>query len=77
MDWPFNECFRQEGNQTTTQKFKNPASEGWRYYRNVADHLTRGEKLVITAEWARHPIHILELADRSAQKGRALKAKYR
>ncbi|HVM60397.1 MAG TPA: Gfo/Idh/MocA family oxidoreductase [Verrucomicrobiae bacterium] len=76
LDWPFNECFRQEGNQTTTRRFKNLASEGWRYYQNLADHLTKGEKLVITAEWARRPIHILDLADRSAQKGMALRAKY-
>jgi predicted dehydrogenase len=76
LDWPFNECFHQEGGQTTTQKFKNPAGEGWRYYQNLADHLTKGTELVITPEWARRPIHILELADRSAQMGAALKAKY-
>jgi predicted dehydrogenase len=76
LDWPFNECFRQEGGQTMAQKFKNPAGEGWRYYQNIADHLTKGTELIITPEWARRPIHILELADRSAQKGAALKAKY-
>jgi scyllo-inositol 2-dehydrogenase (NADP+) len=77
LDWPFNECFRQDGNQMTTQKFRNPASEGWRYYQNIADHLTKGAELVITPEWARRPIHILELADTSARTGRALKAKYK
>ena len=77
LDWPFNECHRVDGGQTTVRKFKNPAAEGWRLYQNVADHLTKGEKLVITAEWARRPIHILELAARSAEKGAALKAKYR
>jgi len=77
LDWPFNECIRQDGSQTTTQRFKNPASEGWRYYQNVADHLTKGEKLVITPEWARRLIHILELADLSARKGSALRAKYK
>jgi len=76
LDWPFNEYFRQEGDQTTTRKFKNPAGEGWRYYQNIAEHLTKGTELVITPEWARRPIHILELADRSAQKGVALKARY-
>ena len=76
LDWPFNEYFRQEGGQTTTRKFKNPAGEGWRYYQNIAEHLTKGTELVITPEWARRPIHILELADRSAQKGVALKARY-
>jgi scyllo-inositol 2-dehydrogenase (NADP+) len=77
LDWPFNECFRQDGSQTTTKKFRNPASEGWRYYQNVADHLTKGTELVITPEWARRPIHILELADTSARKGETLKAKYK
>ena len=48
LDWPFNECFCQDGSQMTTQKFRNPAGEGWRYYQNVADHLTKGAELVIT-----------------------------
>jgi scyllo-inositol 2-dehydrogenase (NADP+) len=76
VDWPFNECFCQDGSQTTTQRFRNPASEGWRYYQNIADHLTKGTELVITPEWARRPIHILELADLSARTGRAVRAKY-
>ena len=41
---------------------KNPAGEGWKLYQNVADHLVKGEKLIITGEWARRPIHILDLA---------------
>jgi predicted dehydrogenase len=77
LDWPFNECSRQDGEQATTRKFKNPAAEWWRYYQNLADHLTKGTELVITAEWSRRLIQIIELADRSAQKGAALKAKYR
>ena len=55
----------------------NPRSEGWRFYQNIADHVTTGAALVITPEWARRPIHILDLARRSAEKGVALKAKYR
>ena len=35
------------------------------------------EKLVITGEWARRPIHILDLANRSATRGRAIKARYK
>jgi scyllo-inositol 2-dehydrogenase (NADP+) len=77
LDWPFNECHRADGGQTTVTRCKNPAAEGWRFYQNVADHLTKGAKLIITAEWARRPIHILELAGQSAKKGTALKAKYR
>lgn len=47
------------------------------YYNNVAAHLTSGDKLIITAEWARRPIHILDLANRSAKAGRSLMAKYK
>jgi scyllo-inositol 2-dehydrogenase (NADP+) len=54
-----------------------PKSEGWRFYQNIADHLTKGTPLVITGEWARRPIHILDLAARSAREGRALPALYR
>ena len=50
---------------------------GWKLYQNVADHLVTGAKLVITPEWARRPIHILDLAGRSARLGRALPAVYR
>ena len=56
---------------------RNPESESWRLYQNVADHLTKGTPLVITPEWARRPIHIIDLANRSARRGVALKARYR
>jgi len=62
--------------ETVVRKGKNPPSEGWKLYQNVADHLVKGEKLIITGEWARRPIHILDLACRSAVKGTTLKAKY-
>ena len=77
LDWTFNECLRQNGADTKIQRLRNPAGEGWRFYQNIADHLTKGAKLVITPEWARRPIHILELADLSARKGTALPAKYK
>lgn len=54
----------------------NPPSEGHKLYQNIADHLVKGEKLIITGEWARRPIHILDLADQSARKHCALKASY-
>ena len=56
---------------------KNPPSEGWRFYQNIADHLVRGKPMVITPQWARRPIHILDLACRSAKAGRAMKATYK
>jgi len=65
----------QDGKQITT-RMPNPAAEGFRYYENVRDHLVKGRPLVITAEWSRRPIHIIDLAVQSACKGRALAAKY-
>jgi scyllo-inositol 2-dehydrogenase (NADP+) len=46
------------------------------YYKNVAQHMCGKEDLVITPQWARRPIHVLDLAARSAKAGRAMKAKY-
>jgi predicted dehydrogenase len=62
---------------TVVTKGANPQSEGWRFYQNIADHLVKGERLVITPEWSRRPIHILDLAGRSAAKGTSLRTKYR
>ncbi|MBT3271856.1 MAG: Gfo/Idh/MocA family oxidoreductase [Spirochaetales bacterium] len=62
---------------TVREQGTNPESEGWRFYQNVADHLIKGEKLVITPQWARRPVHILDLAVKSAASGKALAAKYR
>ncbi len=59
-----------------TTRMKNPADEGFRYYENVAAYLTKKAPLVITAEWSRRPIHILDLASKSAKTGKALPAKY-
>ncbi|MCY3019998.1 MAG: Gfo/Idh/MocA family oxidoreductase [Planctomycetota bacterium] len=47
------------------------------YYKNVHDHLFTGEKLVITAEWARRVIQVLDYAGISARKGTVVKAKYK
>lgn len=62
--------------RTVTTRLKNPRDEGFRYYENVAAFLTGKAPLVITAEWSRRPIHILDLAARSAKSGKALRAKY-
>ncbi len=64
--------------ETVVREGKNPPWEGEskRFYKNVADHILEGAPLVITPEWARRPIHILDLAARSARSGRTLKAKY-
>lgn len=55
-------------------RIPNPADEGWRYYRNIAAHLTGREELIITPEWARRPIRILDLAAQSAKAGKSLRA---
>ena len=76
MDWPNCEVIQHKDGNVISTKYRNPDGEGWRFYQNIADHLTKGEKLVITGEWARRPIHILDLAGQSAKKGKALPSKY-
>jgi predicted dehydrogenase len=65
-----------DGNTVRTTG-RDPKSEGWRFYKNVADHMTKGKPLVITPEWARRPIHILDLACKSAKKGCAITTTYK
>lgn len=62
--------------RSVTTKMSHPADEGIQYYENIADYLTGKADLIITAEWSRRPIHILDLAARSARAGKALPAKY-
>lgn len=64
------------GDKFTTERAPHPKSEGEKFYQNIAAHLTNGEALVITGEWARRPIHFLDLAAQSAKVGRALPVKY-
>ena len=64
------------GGVVATERAPNPKGEGEKFYQNIAAHLTTGEALVITGEWARRPIHLLDLAARSAKEGRALPVKY-
>lgn len=77
LDWGATEITALDGDKRVTTVVPNPRSEGQRFYQNIADHLTRGTALVITAEWSRRPIHILDLACRSAKAGCAMKAKYK
>ncbi len=55
---------------------RSPPGQWHKYYRNVSDHLAKGAPLIITGEYARRPIHVLDLAVRSAKAGKAMKAKY-
>ncbi len=77
MDWQTCEVTTHQDGNTVVTKYKNPESEGWKLYQNVADHLVKGEALAIPPEWARRPIHILDLACQSARKGTSLKARYK
>jgi len=65
-----------EGGEKIEQEGENPPGQGRLYYENVAAALLGKQDLVITAEWARRPIHILDLAVKSAREGRALPAQY-
>jgi predicted dehydrogenase len=76
-DWGATEITTLDGENRVTTVVPNPGSQGHRFYQNIADHLTKGTRLVITPEWSRRPIHILDLACRSAKAGKAMKAKYK
>ncbi len=66
----------QGSGQTMVERALHPKGQGEKFYQNIVAHLTANEPLVITGEWARRPIHILDLAARSAREGRALPAVY-
>ena len=54
-----------------------PEKRAWeKYYANVRDHLLKRAPLIITPEWARRVIQVLDYACRSAEAGKALKANY-
>jgi predicted dehydrogenase len=76
LDWKQCEVITHKDSQTNSVITPIRKNEGWKLYQNVADHLTKGAKLIISPEWARRPIHILDLACRSSKSGHALKAKY-
>jgi len=63
--------------QKTIVEGPNTESKQELYYKNVADALTGKAELIITGEWSRRPIQILDLAVKSANQGKALKAKYK
>ena len=71
------ELIQQKGDRKVITKGNNRPSTWEEFYKNVAANLMGKAELVITPEWSRRPIHILDLAVRSAAQGRAIKAKYR
>ncbi|MBC8008493.1 MAG: Gfo/Idh/MocA family oxidoreductase [Burkholderiales bacterium] len=77
IEWSGAETTTAEGGgRVVIERAPNPKSEGEKFYQNIAAHLTTGEALVITGEWARRPIHLLDIAAQSAKAGRALPVKY-
>ena len=76
LDGNHSKLYRHVDGSIVTTQMPNPKDEGERYYENVCDHLVHKKPLVITAEWSRRPIHILDLAAKSARKGCALKSVY-
>ncbi len=71
------EMVRKLGSERVVKNGTNTASRWEAFYQNIAEHLTEDKELVITPEWARRPIHILDLAVKSAKQGRAMKARYK
>lgn len=67
----------QEGEAVAHRSGPNPPAETWRFYRNIADHLVEGVPLIITPEYARRPIHVMDLACQSALAGHALPTAYK
>ena len=72
LDWDAVEVTTHNGSNRITTRYPNPENEWWHFYANIADHLVSGTPLVITGEWARLPVRIIDLAGQSARAGRAL-----
>ena len=70
-------CWRMVKGEKVYEEGENQPGQYAKFYKNVADHLVKKTPLVITPEWSRRPIHILDLACKSAKQGKALKAKYK
>lgn len=64
---------RVDGEEQRIVKGRNRPGEQETYYRNVAEAMTGEAELVITPEWSRRTVEVLDLASRSAREGRALR----
>lgn len=76
LDWSGYTIHKRDGQNYSLEHGAHYPTAWEKFYGNIADHLTKGSKLVITPEWSRRPIHIIDLAVQSAKQGRALAAKY-
>lgn len=77
ITWPGYEVWKTDGAGTaSTTSGKHYEGAGHKFYENIAGHIGRGEPLVITPQWARRMIHIVDLAVQSAAAGRAMTPVY-
>jgi scyllo-inositol 2-dehydrogenase (NADP+) len=76
MDADHSKIYAHDKGHIRTLQFPNPPDQWQKYYDHVRDHLVKDKPLVITPEWSRRPIHILDLAVRSAKLGKALPAQH-
>jgi len=76
MDHHQSTVIRKENDEKTETTFPNPPCTYLEYYRNIADHLCGKAELIITPEWSRRPIHILDLARQSAEQNQTLRSRY-
>lgn len=76
FDYQNYELITHHNGKTITTRDKNPESEHYKFYQNIADYLGGKAKLIITPEWARRPVHIMDLAGQSFKKGKSLPVKY-
>lgn len=63
--------------EQVVENLEAPPNRWDKFYENVLAHLVKGDELVITPEWARRTIHILDLANQSAEQGRSMQPKYK
>jgi scyllo-inositol 2-dehydrogenase (NADP+) len=67
-----------EINGIACSEMKIPFKQGEqsKYYQNIADHLLKGEELIVTAHDARRVIAIMESAEKSAKSGKPAKVPF-
>lgn len=77
MDFDKFRIIKHINGEIVTIEGPNTVTDWAAYYKNVSDALVGKADLIITPEWSRRPIHILDLACKSAEAGMALKATYK
>ncbi len=76
FDYHSYEITRPDHEQTLVTRGKNPPTTAECFYENLASHLVDDVPLVISPQWSRRPVHVIDLAQQSAAQGRTLAVKY-